>query len=61
LVDSNVLLDVMTEDLRWLAWSAEAIERVANSFRLVINTGGRSGRRFPISSVLMLLSPDIGC
>jgi hypothetical protein len=59
LVDSNVLLDVMTEDLRWLAWSA--IERAANSFRLVINTGGRSGRRFPISSVLMLLSPDIGC
>jgi hypothetical protein len=59
LVDSNVLLDVMTEDLRCLAWSA--IERAANSFRLVINTGGRSGRRFPISSVLMLLSPDIGC
>ena len=37
LVDSNVLIDVMTEDLRWLAWSAEAIERAADSFRLVIN------------------------
>lgn len=37
LVDSNVLLDIMTEDTRWLAWSAEAIERAADSFRLVIN------------------------
>lgn len=37
LVDSNVLLDVMTQDRRWLAWSAEAIERAANRFRLVIN------------------------
>jgi predicted nucleic acid-binding protein len=37
LVDANVLLDVMTEDARWLAWSAEAIERVADRYRLVIN------------------------
>jgi predicted nucleic acid-binding protein len=37
LVDSNVLLDVMTEDPRWVAWSAEAVERAADSFRLVIN------------------------
>jgi predicted nucleic acid-binding protein len=37
LVDSNVLLDVMTEDARWLAWSAEAIERAADQSRLVIN------------------------
>jgi predicted nucleic acid-binding protein len=37
LVDSNVLLDVMTEDPRWFAWSAEAIECAADSFRLVIN------------------------
>src|SRR5712692_8083404 len=37
LVDSNVLLDVMTEDARWLSWSAEAIERAAGSARLVIN------------------------
>ena len=37
LVDSNVLLDVMIEDPRWLAWSAEAIERAADRFRLVIN------------------------
>ena len=37
LVDSNVLLDLMTEDPRWLSWSAEAVERAADRFRLVIN------------------------
>jgi predicted nucleic acid-binding protein len=37
LVDSNVLLDIMTEDSHWLAWSAAAIEQAAHSFRLVIN------------------------
>lgn len=37
LIDANVLLDVMTEDVRWLAWSAEAIERAADRYRLVIN------------------------
>jgi predicted nucleic acid-binding protein len=37
LIDANVLLDVMTEDARWLAWSAAAIERAADRYRLVIN------------------------
>jgi predicted nucleic acid-binding protein len=37
LVDANVLLDVITEDARWLAWSARAIERAADRYRLVIN------------------------
>jgi len=37
LIDANVLLDVMTEDVRWFAWSAEAIERAADRTRLVIN------------------------
>ena len=37
LVDANVLLDVMTEDAQWLAWSAQAIERTADRYRLVIN------------------------
>ncbi|MBV8766431.1 MAG: type II toxin-antitoxin system VapC family toxin [Hyphomicrobiales bacterium] len=37
LVDANVLLDVMTEDARWLAWSAQTLERVADRHRLVIN------------------------
>ena len=37
LVDSNVLLDLMTEDRRWLSWSADAVEKAADRFRLVIN------------------------
>jgi len=37
LVDSNVLLDVMTEDASWLSWSVSAIERAADTSRLVIN------------------------
>lgn len=37
LVDSNVLLDVMTEDARWFPWSSAALERAADSARLVIN------------------------
>jgi predicted nucleic acid-binding protein len=37
LIDANVLLDVMTEDARWFAWSAGAIERAAERYRLVIN------------------------
>jgi predicted nucleic acid-binding protein len=37
LIDSNVLLDLMTEDPYWYAWSAEAVENVADRFRLVIN------------------------
>jgi predicted nucleic acid-binding protein len=37
LIDANVLLDIMSEDARWLAWSAGAIERAADRHRLVIN------------------------
>ena len=37
LVDSNVLLDLMTEDPSWFAWSSDAIEEAAESSRLVIN------------------------
>ena len=37
LVDSNVILDVLTEDPRWLAWSAEALARAAEADVLVIN------------------------
>jgi hypothetical protein len=37
LIDANVLLDVMTEDARWLAWSAAALECAADRHRLVIN------------------------
>jgi predicted nucleic acid-binding protein len=37
LIDANVLLDIMTENARWLQGSAEAIERAADRYRLVIN------------------------
>lgn len=37
LVDSNVLLDLITEDPRWFSWSSAAMESAAARFRLVIN------------------------
>jgi predicted nucleic acid-binding protein len=37
LVDSNVLLDVVTEDPRWFAWSSEALARCADDSELVVN------------------------
>ena len=37
LVDSNILLDVMTEDASRLSWSVSAIERAADTSRLVVN------------------------
>lgn len=37
LVDSNVLLDVLTDDPVWLAWSSEALADAADAGRLVID------------------------
>jgi predicted nucleic acid-binding protein len=37
LVDSNVILDILTEDTEWLDWSAAMLARLAESGRLVIN------------------------
>jgi predicted nucleic acid-binding protein len=37
LVDSNVLLDIMTEDPQWFSWSAQVLARTAETSRLVIN------------------------
>ncbi|HEU0156582.1 MAG TPA: type II toxin-antitoxin system VapC family toxin [Stellaceae bacterium] len=37
LVDSNVLLDLMTEDTRWFTWSARSVAGTADRYRLVIN------------------------
>jgi predicted nucleic acid-binding protein len=36
-VDSNILLDIMTEDPRWFAWSSETLARCADNSSLVIN------------------------
>lgn len=37
LVDSSVLLDVLTADARWAAWSEEHLARAADDGLLVIN------------------------
>jgi predicted nucleic acid-binding protein len=37
LVDSNVILDVVTEDAEWADWSASMLARAAQQGRLVIN------------------------
>lgn len=37
LVDSNVLLDVLTEDARWFVWSSRALEACAEDNVLAIN------------------------
>jgi predicted nucleic acid-binding protein len=37
LIDSNVLLDVLTEDRQWATWSANAIETAGDRSTLVIN------------------------
>lgn len=37
LVDSNVLLDVITQDSKWLDWSAMILADLANTRILVIN------------------------
>lgn len=37
LVDSNVLLDILTEDPVWYDWSAAALEQCANENLLYIN------------------------
>jgi predicted nucleic acid-binding protein len=37
LVDSNVILDVVTEDVEWFDWSAAAIARQADAGPLVVN------------------------
>jgi predicted nucleic acid-binding protein len=37
LVDSNVLLDIATEDARWGGWSAKALKEAAQTDIIVIN------------------------
>ena len=37
IVDSNVLLDVVTDDPTWAAWSSQSLERAADEAILVIN------------------------
>jgi predicted nucleic acid-binding protein len=37
IIDSNVLLDVLTDNAEWRDWSSQAITRAAESSMLVIN------------------------
>lgn len=37
LVDANVILDIVTEDPAWFAWSSEALAGAADRSRLAIN------------------------
>ena len=37
LVDSNILLDILTQDPEWFGWSSSALERRAESSVLVID------------------------
>ena len=37
LVDSNVILDIVTEDKKWFTWSSRTLEHYAENHILVIN------------------------
>jgi predicted nucleic acid-binding protein len=37
LVDSNVILDILTEDPQWFDWSAQRLRECANQGELIIN------------------------
>lgn len=37
LVDSNVILDIVTEDRKWFQWSSDTLARYAETHILVIN------------------------
>jgi predicted nucleic acid-binding protein len=38
LVDTNVLIDIITEDSEWFDWSSSTLENLANQHMLFINT-----------------------
>jgi predicted nucleic acid-binding protein len=37
LIDSNILLDIVTEDKRWFPWSSQTLANYAETHTLVIN------------------------
>lgn len=37
LVDSNVILDIVTEDRHWFEWSSRELARLADDHALIIN------------------------
>src|SRR5215217_3473207 len=61
LVDSNVILDVITEDETWFSWSKEALEKAADAGSIAINPIIYAEISIKFSSVEKLdeiLSPD---
>jgi predicted nucleic acid-binding protein len=54
MVDSNVLLDLMTEDTRWLSWSAEAVEEAADRFRPITASGFFIGAHAAVAGYRLL-------
>ena len=36
-VDSNIILDILTNDPKWYEWSASRLEKYSNSGQLIIN------------------------
>ena len=38
LVDANVILDIVTDDLRWSGWSADALASCSQQYVLFVNT-----------------------
>lgn len=61
LVDSNVLLDVLTEDRNWLGWSAARLTEAADAGPLVINQViyGEVAHRFSrIEDLDAVLAPE---
>lgn len=38
MIDSNVILDIVTNDQKWFKWSSETLEALANDHTFVINS-----------------------
>ena len=60
-VDSSVLLDVFTEDPRWLAWSGEQLTNAAQRGALVLNAIvlAEIAPRFPLVEELRAALPSM--
>ena len=61
LIDSNVLIDILSDDPTWGAWSREALRRASNEAVLVINpvVYTRDPRRYRTSFPrLTLIAPS---
>ncbi len=62
MVDSCILLDVFTEDLKWFEWSSHALSEQADSGMLVVNPAiyAEVSIRFSrIEELESLLPPDV--